>query len=197
MYPVGMKAGNTSLAWRCEIFFAHHSSPSPSHSPHHGPFTPVVPGYGVVLYEDDYLLLLLAADLRMDPALRPRPVSSVAFVYLGNAYNSTTRLNDGIFTVHRFSVATSARLHQSECVFRFYVSAEYLTTHRDYDLHVDRVVLVFFCFCLNVNSGALIPRRSTAHREGRRISFVKGYIIGYLYVVHVFVVYISRRDEGR
>jgi hypothetical protein len=137
----------TSLAWRCENFFAHQSSPSPSHSPHHYPFTPVEPGYGVVLYEGDYLLLLLAADLRMDSALRPRPVSSVAFVYLGNAYDSTTRLNDGIFTVHQFSVATSARLHQSECVFRFYVSAEYLTTHRDYYLHVERVVFVF-CFFL-------------------------------------------------
>jgi hypothetical protein len=33
----------------------------------------------------------------------------------------TIRLNDGIFTVHRFSVATSARLRKSECVFRFYV----------------------------------------------------------------------------
>jgi hypothetical protein len=33
----------------------------------------------------------------------------------------TTRLNDGIFTVHRFSVATSTRPHQSECVFRFFV----------------------------------------------------------------------------
>jgi hypothetical protein len=81
----------------------------------------VEPGYGDDLYEDDYLRLLLAADLRMDPALRPRPVSSVAFAYLGNAYNSTARLNDGIFTVHRFSFAASARLHQSECVFRFYV----------------------------------------------------------------------------
>jgi hypothetical protein len=29
------------------------------------------------------------------------------------------------------------------------------------------------------------------------MSFVLGFIIGYLYVVHVFVVYISRRDEGR
>jgi hypothetical protein len=111
----------TSLAWRCENLFAHQSSPSPSHSPDHCPFTPVEPGYGDDLYEDDYQLLLLAADLRMDPALRPRPVSSVAFAYLGNAYNSTTRLNDGIFTVHRVSVATFARLHQSECVFRFYV----------------------------------------------------------------------------
>jgi hypothetical protein len=61
-----------------------------SHFPHRCPFTPVEPGYGVDLYEDDYLLLLLAADLRMDPTSRPRPVSSVAFAYLGNAYNSTT-----------------------------------------------------------------------------------------------------------
>jgi hypothetical protein len=68
------------------------------------------PGYGDDLYEDDYLLLRVA-DLRTDPALRPRPLSSVAFAYLGNAYNSTTRLNHGIFTVHRFSVATSSRLH--------------------------------------------------------------------------------------
>jgi hypothetical protein len=90
--------------------FAHQSSPSPSDSPRHCPFTPVEPGYGVDLYEDEHLLLL-AADLRMDPALRPRPVSSVAFACLGNAYNSITRLNDGIFTVHRFSVATSAKYH--------------------------------------------------------------------------------------
>jgi hypothetical protein len=80
-------------------------------------------------------------------------------------------------------------------------TAEYLITHQDYYLHVEQIifVLLFFLsfFCLNVNSGALIPRRSTAHREGRRISFVKGFIIGYLFVVHVFVVYISRRDEGR
>jgi hypothetical protein len=81
----------------------------------------VEPGYGDDVYEADYLLLFIVADLRMDPALRPRPVSSVAFAYLGNTYNSTTRLNDGIFTVRRFSVATSARLHKSECVFRFYV----------------------------------------------------------------------------
>jgi hypothetical protein len=128
------------------------------------------------LYEDDYLLLLLAADLRMDPALRPRPVPSVASAYLDNAYNSTTRLNDSIFTVHRVSVATSARLHKSESVFRFYVyggifdNPPGLLSARGTDC------VCFFCFsflsCLNVNSGVLIPRRSTAHREGRRISFV-------------------------
>jgi hypothetical protein len=33
----------------------------------------------------------------------------------------TTRLNDGIFTVHRFPVVTSDRLHKSGSVFRFYV----------------------------------------------------------------------------
>jgi hypothetical protein len=78
----------------------------------------VEPGYGVDLVEDEYLFLLPAADLRMDPALRPRPVSSLASVML---YNSTTRLNDGIFKVHRFSVMTPARLHRSDFVFRFYV----------------------------------------------------------------------------
>jgi hypothetical protein len=33
----------------------------------------------------------------------------------------TTRLNDGIFRVHRFPVMTPARLHKSDFVFRFYV----------------------------------------------------------------------------
>jgi hypothetical protein len=33
---------------------------------------------GLIFFEDDYLFLLPAADLRMDPALRPRPVSSAA-----------------------------------------------------------------------------------------------------------------------
>jgi hypothetical protein len=52
---------------------------------HHCPITPVEAGYGVDLVEDDYLFRLPGADLRMDPALRPRPVSSVAFgAYLGN-----------------------------------------------------------------------------------------------------------------
>jgi hypothetical protein len=83
----------------------------------------VEPGYGVDLFEDDYLLpclfvcnlvrlfdklglvfghvvlLLLAADLRMDPAMRPRPVSSVAFAYLGNAL----QLNDLIERGHIYS----------------------------------------------------------------------------------------------
>jgi hypothetical protein len=78
----------------------------------------VEPGYGVDLVEDDYLFLLPAADLRMDSALRARPVSSLTSVTL---YNSTTRLNDGIFRVHRFSVVTPARLHRSDFIFRFYV----------------------------------------------------------------------------
>jgi hypothetical protein len=95
--------------------FAHHSLAFPIISPSS---LPLHPSYGVDLFEDDYLFLLPVADLRMDPALRLRPVSSVALVTL---YNSTARLNDGIFTVHRFSVATSTRLRKSECVFRFYV----------------------------------------------------------------------------
>jgi hypothetical protein len=68
----------------------------------------VEPGYGDDLYENDYPLLFLVPDLRMDSALKPRPVSSVAFAYLSKADNSTTLLNEGIFTVHRLSVATSA-----------------------------------------------------------------------------------------
>jgi hypothetical protein len=78
----------------------------------------VEPGYGVDLVEDDYLFLLSAADLRMVPTSRPRPVSSVALV---TVYNSTTRLNDGIFRVHWFSVVTPAQLHRSDFIFRFYV----------------------------------------------------------------------------
>jgi hypothetical protein len=74
-----------------------------------------------MMYTMPIIYFFLVADLRMDAALRPRPVSLVMFAYLGNTYKSTTRLIDGIFTVHRFSVATSARLHQSECVFRLYV----------------------------------------------------------------------------
>jgi hypothetical protein len=60
-------------------------------SPHHCRFTPVEPGYGADLSEDDYLLLL-AAYLTMDPAPRPRPVSSAAFACLGN----TLQLNYSI-----------------------------------------------------------------------------------------------------
>jgi hypothetical protein len=44
----------------------------------------VEPGYGVDLFEGDYLLLP-AVDLRMDPASRPHPISSVAFAYFGNS----------------------------------------------------------------------------------------------------------------
>jgi hypothetical protein len=92
-----------------------------SHSPHHCACTLVERGYGDGVYEADYLLIFIAADLRRDPPLILRQLSSVVLAYLGNTYNSTTRLNDGIFTVHGVSVATSARLHKSECVFRFYI----------------------------------------------------------------------------
>jgi hypothetical protein len=78
----------------------------------------VEPGYGVDLFEDDYLFLLPAANLRMDPASRSRPVSSLTSVVL---HNSTTRLNDDIFKVHWFSVVTPDRLHKSDFVFQFYV----------------------------------------------------------------------------
>jgi hypothetical protein len=80
----------TSLAWRCENLFAQPIFAFQSDSPHHCPFTPVEPGYEDDIYEADYLLLFIGADLTMDPALRPRPVSSVVFVYVSNTYNSTT-----------------------------------------------------------------------------------------------------------
>jgi hypothetical protein len=45
--------------------------------------------------------------------------------------NSTTRLNDRIFKVHRFSVVTPARLHWSDFVFRFYVyGGTFVNPHR-------------------------------------------------------------------
>jgi hypothetical protein len=37
------------------------------------------------LIYSNYLFHLPAADLRMDPALRPRPLSSVASAHLGNS----------------------------------------------------------------------------------------------------------------
>jgi hypothetical protein len=80
-----------SLAWRCEFFFAHYSSASPSYPPHHCPFTPVEPGYGVGLFEDDYLFLLPVVDLRMDPALRPHLVSSLTSVTLHNSSTTETQ----------------------------------------------------------------------------------------------------------
>jgi hypothetical protein len=70
----------------------------PSYPTHHCPFTPVVPGHGVDLFEDDYLFLLRAADLRMDPALRPRPVSSLTSVTLHNS--TTLKAHRGIYYLH-------------------------------------------------------------------------------------------------
>jgi hypothetical protein len=135
----------TSLAWRCENLSVHHPPPSPSYPSHHCPFTPVEPGHGVDLFEDDYLFLPPAADSRMDPELRPRPASPVAFASSVTFYNSTTRLNDGIFTVHRFSVATSARLRKS-VFFDSTYTAEYLTTHRDFFFICTWNSLFFFFF---------------------------------------------------
>jgi hypothetical protein len=91
------------------ITFANQSSPSPSHT-HHSPFTTVEPGYGVDLFNDDYLCHFLAPDLSMGPALLHCPIFSVAFAYFGN-----------IFAVHWVSVATSARLPKSQCVLRFFL----------------------------------------------------------------------------
>jgi hypothetical protein len=49
------------------------------------------------------------------------PVQSLRLRSLTSVTLSATRLNDGIFTVHWFSVVTPARLHWSDFIFRFYV----------------------------------------------------------------------------
>jgi hypothetical protein len=60
----------------------------------------------------------------------------------------TTRLNDGIFTVDRFSVATSARLRKSECVFRFFVYGGIFDNPPGFYLHMEQAVFIF-CFFLS------------------------------------------------
>jgi hypothetical protein len=61
----------------------------------------------------------------------------------------TTRLNDGIFTVHRFSVATSTRLRKSECVFRFYVYGRIFDNPPGF-FFKSAGGTVCFCFCIFV-----------------------------------------------
>jgi hypothetical protein len=76
---------------------------------------------------------------------------------------------------------------------------EYLTTYKDYYMCVEQILLVvlylLFYFGWNANRRSMIPRTSTTDREAWRISFIKDFIIGNLFVVHVFVVYMSCRDE--
>jgi hypothetical protein len=71
----------------------------------------------------------------------PRPVSSLTSVTI---YNSTTRLNDGIFTVSRFSVATA----QIGMCFRSYVYGGIFDNQPGgfFYLHVEQLVFVFFFF---------------------------------------------------
>jgi hypothetical protein len=59
-------------------------------------------------------------------------------------YNSTTRLNDGIFRVHRFPVVTPARLYKLDFIFRFYVYGGTFATHRGiYCLHVEQFLALY------------------------------------------------------
>jgi hypothetical protein len=151
---------------------------------------------GLIYSKTIIYLLLPAADLRMDPAPRPRPVSSLTSVTL---YSSTTRLNDGIFTVHRFSVATSARLHQSECVFsilriRRNISRPtgiFICTWNSLFLF-----FVFFLFCLHVNNGASSPEGAQLTVRGGGFLLSRVLFLVIMLVVYVFVVYISLRDGG-
>jgi hypothetical protein len=83
---------------------------------------------------------------------------------------STIGLNDGIFIVLRFSVATSARLRKPECIFRFYVHGGISDNPPGFFyLHVEQVVFIFFSFLLfGCKQWGPHPRKSTAHSEGRR-----------------------------
>jgi hypothetical protein len=60
-------------------------------------------------------------------------------------YNSTTRLNDGILRVHRFSVVTPARLHRSDFIFRFYVYGGIFNNIQGYLLSARRTVYGALC----------------------------------------------------
>jgi hypothetical protein len=71
------------------------------------------------------------------------PLRTESYIGVVHPLNSTTRLNDGIFTVHRFSVATSARQHQSECVFRSYISGGIFDNPPGFFLSARGTV----CFC--------------------------------------------------
>jgi uncharacterized protein YqgC (DUF456 family) len=53
---------------------------------------------------------------------------------------------------------------------------------------VEEFVFVVFFICSDVNSGALFPRRSTAHREVQRVSLVSGFIFGYFVGLFMFLL---------
>jgi hypothetical protein len=63
-------------------------------------------------------------------------------------------------------------------------------------LYLQSLMVVFGISDFNVTSGALIPRRSTAHREGQQISFFGHLLLRLLLAVYDFFVYISLRDNG-
>jgi hypothetical protein len=136
---------STSLAWGCENLFAHHSLPSPSYPPYYCLFTPVEASYGIDLFKDNYLFLLPAADLRMDPALRPRPGSSVAFAYLVNALqpnHSTERRHIYSPSVFRCDIRSTAQIGMC---FRFYLYGRIFDNLSGFlYLHVEQFVLILW-----------------------------------------------------
>jgi hypothetical protein len=107
----------------------------------------------------------------------------------------TTPLNDGIFRVHQLFVVTPARLLKSDFVFQFYVYGGIFDNPPGCFLSARGTGCFCFFLLFNVNSGVLIPRSSTARREGWRISFARILFLVIMLVVNVFVVYISLRDD--
>jgi hypothetical protein len=81
------------------------------------------------------------AEIRTQNPVLPntRLVKMVPLSHLRRLYGyptPTTRLNDGIFRIHWFSVVTPARLHKSD--FDSTYTAVHLTTHREiFYLHVE------------------------------------------------------------
>jgi hypothetical protein len=112
----------------------------------------------------------------------------------------TSRLNDGVFRVHRFSSVTPARLHKSDFVLRFYIYGGIFDNPPGYFLFVRGTGcfrFVCFFFCLDVNSGPSSPEGAqlTMRGGGFLLSRVL-FLVTLLVVVCVFVVYISLRDDG-
>jgi hypothetical protein len=76
-------------------------------------------------------------------------------MYYRNPIKCTTRLNDGIFRVHRFSVVTPLDYTNRILYFDSTYTAVHLTTHRGiYYLHVEQFLALyalmgFFLICLD------------------------------------------------
>jgi hypothetical protein len=84
------------------------------------------------LYEDYYQLLILVTDLSMNPVWRLYLVSLLVLVYQVNLDNSSTQLNNYIFSIDRFTMVPLAQLYKWVYYYDSTYIAEFLITYRDY-----------------------------------------------------------------